>query len=186
MLLRPEAAFPLALAVRSKAGAPLGEVFSFLSGLYFRGKLTYARAFAQPPPGVSGALVITPAEGLRFADEPVTAARLRAWARVDVDADNPDFTTPLVAHARALEDALGASCRYVLLGSVAEDKYVRPLGAVFGERLLFPSDFIGRGDMSRGALLLRAARTGRPLPYAPIATSARRGRRAPGVRHTRT
>jgi hypothetical protein len=30
-------------------GAPLGEVFSFISGLYFRGKLTYARAYANPP-----------------------------------------------------------------------------------------------------------------------------------------
>src|SRR5579872_6391440 len=43
------------LAQRLRAeGAPLGEVFSFISGLYFRGKLTYARAYAKPPAGVSG------------------------------------------------------------------------------------------------------------------------------------
>ena len=33
-------------------GAPIGEVFSFLSSLYFRGKLTYAQRFAAPPTGV--------------------------------------------------------------------------------------------------------------------------------------
>jgi predicted kinase len=56
-----------------------------------------------------------------------------------------------------------------------------PLGKVFGERLLFPPDFIGRGDMSRGSLLLRAARAGAELTYAPIAGAARHGPRAPGV-----
>ena len=45
LLLRDEACFDLALRLRGE-GAPLGEVFSFLSGLYFRGKLAYARAFA--------------------------------------------------------------------------------------------------------------------------------------------
>jgi hypothetical protein len=40
---------------------------------------------------------------------------------------------------------------------------------VVGERLLFPTDFVGRGDMSRGALLLRAAREGRELAYEPVA-----------------
>ncbi|HEY6929256.1 MAG TPA: hypothetical protein VJA66_06235, partial [Thermoanaerobaculia bacterium] len=48
MLLRRQARFPLAERVRRPEGAPLGEVFSFLSGLYFRGKHTYAQAFARP------------------------------------------------------------------------------------------------------------------------------------------
>ena len=69
----------------------------------------------------------------------------------------------------------------MLLGSVATDKYVRPLVRVFGDHLLFPSDFVGRGDMSRGALMLRAARDGRELAYAPVEGSARRGPRAPGI-----
>jgi DNA polymerase (family 10) len=43
------ARFDLARQVRAAPGAPLGEVFSFLSGLYFRGKLAYAEAFARPP-----------------------------------------------------------------------------------------------------------------------------------------
>ena len=46
--------------------------------------------------------------------------------------------------------------QFVLLGSVATDKYVGPLLDVFGDRLYFPATFAGRGDMSRGGLLLRA------------------------------
>src|SRR5438552_17941802 len=61
----PDADFALAARMRSAAGAPLGDVFSFLSGLYFRGKLAYARAFANPPAGVDGVVVIPPTEGLR-------------------------------------------------------------------------------------------------------------------------
>src|SRR5690606_12169773 len=63
LLLREAADFPLARRLRSD-GAPLGEVFSFLSGLYFRGKLTYATRFARPPQGVRGVHVITTSSGL--------------------------------------------------------------------------------------------------------------------------
>ena len=65
----------------------------------------------------------------------------------------------------------------VLLGSVATGKYLDVLLDVVGERLLFPTDFVGRGDMSRGALLLRAARERTELPYEPAVTAVRRGRR---------
>src|SRR6185295_17697354 len=74
-----------------------------------------------------------------------------------------------------------ARMRFVLLGSVATDKYVQPLSRVFGDRLLFPRDFVGRGDMSRGAILLRAARAGRELSYVPIAETKRHGQRPEGV-----
>jgi predicted kinase len=87
----------------------------------------------------------------------------------------------LIEHAVALERAHGGDTRFVLLGSVASDKYVAPLTRVFGDHLLFPPDFIGRGDMSRGALLLRCARAGRELDYAPIEGSLRHGPRAPGI-----
>jgi hypothetical protein len=63
---------------------------------------------------------------------------------------------------------------FVLLGSVATGKYVDVLLEVVGERLLFPTAFIGRGDMSRGALLLRAARDGRELAYEAAALALRR------------
>ena len=175
------AAFDVARRLRSPAGARLGDVFSFVSGLYFRGKATYAGAFGRAPQGLSAGLVISPSEGLRFLDEPVTVDRLRAWAKVPIDAGNRRFTDPLVEHAAALERAYGATARFVLLGSVASDKYVRPLVHVFGDHLLFPSDFVGRGDMSRGALLLRAARAGRELGYEPVETAVRHGRRPPSL-----
>jgi hypothetical protein len=44
MLTRPGATFELARQVQIGA-ASLGDVFAFCSGLYFRGKLAYARRF---------------------------------------------------------------------------------------------------------------------------------------------
>jgi hypothetical protein len=176
LVLNPRAKFPLALQLQS-GGAPVGELFSFISSLYFRGKVAYARAFGRPPRGIPGALVITPGEGLRWLDETVTVERLRGWSAVPIDAGNPRFTEPLVHHAAALAERHGKTTRFVLLGSVASGKYVEPLVGVFGESLHFPSDFVGRGDMSRGGLMLRAARVGSELAYAPIAGSKRRGPR---------
>src|SRR6185295_1590992 len=144
------------------------DVFAFVSGLYFRGKKTYAEAFGRPPPELAGGLVISPGEGLRVMHERVTVERLTRWARVPVDEDNRRFTGPLVRHAETIERAHGARTRFVLLGSVATDKYVRPLLKVLGDHLLYPRDFIGRGDMSSGALMLRAARLGEELSYEPV------------------
>ena len=185
LIFKPEAAFPLAAALQGAGGAPLGDVFSFVSGLYFRGKKAYAEAFGRAPTGLSAGLVISPSEGLRFLHEPMTPERLRGWADVPIDEREPRFVQPLIEHARALDRALGESARFVLLGSVATNKYVTPLGQVFGDRLLFPPDFIGRGDMSRGSLLLQAARTGVELPYAPVLGAARRGPRPAGVSPSR-
>lgn len=189
MLVAPAAGFDLAKRLRSPGGAPLGEAFSFVSELYFRGKLTYARRFARPPQGIPGVLVISPGEGLRVADEPLTAQRMRAWAEVDIDAENERYLQPLQAHAAALSEAAPAPCRFVLLGSIATAKYVTPLLTHFGPRLVFPPAFVGRGDMSRGGLLLRSARAGEELPYTPVAGALRRGPRPPRlppVRHART
>ncbi len=138
LLLREGAESALARQLDSPAGAPLHEVFSFISSLYFRGKAAYAAAFGAPPFGLERALVISPAEGLISAEEPLTRARARAWAGVEIDERNPDFTAPLVRHAEDLERGYGASTRFVLLGSVASNKYVRPLTRVFGDHLLFP------------------------------------------------
>jgi predicted kinase len=181
VVFHPRSPFPVAEQLHSPEGAPLGELMSFVSGLYFRGKMTYAKTFGRAPGGLEGALVISPGEGLRFLHERITLERLRGWADVSIDAKNTRFTEPLVAHASALDRAHGARMRFVLLGSVATDKYVKPLSSVFGDRLLFPTDFVGRGDMSRGAILLRAAKAGRELDYAPIQHSERHGARPLGV-----
>ena len=145
-------------------GAPLGELFSFVSGLYFRGKLTYARRFAAPPePGNpivgSGVHIITPNAGLRSPDTRVTRDAVRAFCAADIDADNAAYRAPLERSARALAREIG-DCDVVLLGSIASPKYVDVLLEIFGDRLLFPVDFVGRGDMSRGGLLLRSAASG--------------------------
>jgi hypothetical protein len=175
VLLREEAAFPLALRLREPGGVALGEAFSFLSGLYFRGKLAYAVRFARPPAGVAGAQVITANRGLVPADTPVSPAELRAFGSVDIHPDDPRYRGPLERSiARLVEQS---KVELVLLGSVATGKYVDVLLDLVGERLLFPTDFVGRGDMSRGALLLRSAREGRELSYEPVAGALARLRR---------
>jgi hypothetical protein len=177
VLFRDEARFDLALQLRTPEGALLGDVFSFLSGLYFRGKLTYARAFTRPPAGAPGVLVITPSEGLRSPDIVVTLDRLRGYAKVRINLAEARYREPLMRDAKGLFELIGPDCDVVLLGSVATGKYVEPLTEVFGRRLLFPTDFVGRGDMSRGGLLLRAAADRRELGYGPVAGAIRHGAR---------
>jgi hypothetical protein len=179
ILLSPRARFPLAESLREAGGAQLGEVFSFLSGLYFRGKLAYANAFANPPHRAPPALVITTHRGLWSPSEYVRRADLEAFSRVDLSRADERFRTPLRDDAKALGRRIGDATRIVLLGSIASGKYVDPLLEVFGERLVFPVDFVGRGDMSRGGLMLRCARDGRELEYVPVAGAIRRGVRPP-------
>ena len=181
IVLSERASFDLAVRLRTE-GAPLGEVFSFMSGLYFRGKLTYARAFGRAPEGSEpesgGVFVITPNAGLRSPDTIVTADALRGFAGVDVSLDNPKYRRPLERSARALAADVG-DAPVVLLGSIASPKYVDVLQGIFGDRLLFPEEFVGRGDMSRGGLLLRCAAAGEELTYVPVAGAIRHGVRPP-------
>lgn len=178
MLLRPGASFELARQVQI-GDALLGNVFTFCSGLYFRGKLAYARQFAAPPAGVPGALIITPSRGLVAWDLSVGSADLEEFAGVPVDCADARYTNPLTESARRL--AKRRDCEVVLLGSVATGKYVDCLLPVFGERLLFPDDFVGRGDMSRGALMLQRVEQNMELTYSPVKGAVRHGRRAPSV-----
>ncbi|MBI3400963.1 MAG: hypothetical protein HY048_06045 [Acidobacteria bacterium] len=183
-ILSARSTHPLAAALRSRQGAPLGELFTFISALYFRGKLTYARRFAQPPDpddpcAGAGVHVITPTAGLRTPDTLVTRAAFLAFADGAVESDNPRYTKPLAASARALRAAVGPDCDAVLLGSIASPKYVDVLTEVFAERLCFPVAFVGRGDMSRGGLLLRQASAGAELEYGPMIGAVRHGPRPP-------
>jgi hypothetical protein len=175
ILLNERAEFPLAQRLRSTSGVTLGEAFSFLSGLYFRGKLAYAARFARPSAEVTGVQVITTDRGLLPAAAVVGIGDLRAFGTVDIRADHPAYRAPLARDLSRLDRLENAE--FVLLGSVATGKYVDVLLEAMGDRLLFPVDFVGRGDMSRGALLLRAARDGTELVYAPVAGAVRRGRR---------
>lgn len=158
-------------------GAPVGDVFTWLSALYFRGKLGYARAFARPPRQLPGALVMLPGLGLRPPDTRISAADLAAMGAIAVESEA--FVQSLGRDARTADETYGRQTRVVLLGSIATGKYVDTLLAVFGRRLMFPADFVGRGDMSRGGLLLRAARSGAELSYIPVAGATRHGRRPP-------
>jgi hypothetical protein len=163
-LLRKDGGSPLAQRLRAD-GATIGEVFTFMSGLYFRGKMAYARAFADPNAGYSGIQVIVPGLGLCPPDVKIDFPGLRAIARIRVDLDDRRYVVPLRRDLALLAAHTDAADTVVLLGSLATPKYMEPLKEIFGPRLRFPEEFIGRGDMSRGSLMLRCAAERRELTY---------------------
>ena len=179
MIMSERAQFDLARRLRSDEPPTLGEVFAFLSGLYFRGKLAYANAFAPPRRKRSAVLVITPTRGLLPAATPIGLADLREFAEVDIHEDDPRYRGPLERDVQRLAKKLPPDAEIVLLGSIATAKYVDVLLEHFGQRLCFPADFVGRGDMSRGGLLLRSAVDRCELNYIPVAGAVRKGKRPP-------
>jgi hypothetical protein len=180
MILRERAQFELARRLRdSSSGASIAEVFTFLSGLYFRGKIAYANTFARPPRATPGALVITPTRGLIDARTRIGLDDLREFAGVDIHENDPRYRLPIERDARRLANKLPAQSEVILLGSIATGKYVDVLLASFGDRLRFPAEFVGRGDMSRGGLMLRCAADGQELSYIPVTGAIVNGKRPP-------
>jgi hypothetical protein len=180
LLLNPRATFALARLFH-RDGLPLADVFAFASGLYFRGKIAYARRFADPAHGDAIRVISTNA-GLLDPLTTVTPAALRLFGEVDINEDDPRFRRPLRRDAARLARSLAPGGVAILLGSIATAKDRDVLVEAFGERLAFPSDFVGRGDMSRGGLLLRATRLGRELAYISVPGAVFTGRRAPRLR----
>lgn len=179
MIMNARAQFDLARRLRSRERASIGEVFTFLSGLYFRGKLAYANAFACAADGLCGVLVITPTRGLLDARTKIGLADLRKFAEVDIDENDARYREPLARDAKNLALKLTPQCEIILLGSVATKKYVDVLLENFQGRLHFPAEFVGRGDMSRGGLLLRCAVDRTELDYISVAGAVRKGKRPP-------
>jgi len=171
LLFNDRAEFEIARRVREQPGAPLGDVFSFLSGLYFRGKLAYAREFANPPPRrAPGIQVITSTDGLYSPGAPVTLEDLQRFATTPIDAGEPRYRGPLERDAGKIAKRIGPRCEVVLLGSVATGKYLDVLLPIFGPRLVFPREFLGLGDMARGGILLKRAASGVELTYVSAIT----------------
>jgi hypothetical protein len=179
MILGDRAEFALARKLRGKKGAPIAEVFTFLSGLYFRGKIAYATAFARPARGTPGVFVITPTRGLVDARTRINLDDLREFAAVDIHEDDPRYRLPIARDARRLAKKLPIESEIILLGSIATGKYVDVLVENFRDRLRFPADFVGRGDMSRGGLMLRCAVDQQELPYIAVAGAIVNGKRPP-------
>ena len=173
-LLREGSQLPLALRL-TQGTLTLGEAFAFMSGLYFRGKLAYARHF-----GPNRVFVITPTRGLLPPEKPISAKLLREFATVDVMADDVRYRRPLDRDLGRLARNLSDDARVVLLGSIATGKYVEALTSALGGKLHYPTAFVGRGDMSRGGLMLRCVSDQVELDYAPLTPDAvRHGTRPP-------
>jgi len=171
--MNPNASFPLAVKLREN-GASIGEVFSFLSGLYFRGKLTYAQHFGGPD-----VFVITSNRGLVSPEMVVTIKDLRAANGIPIDCTEERFTVPLRESATKIAETLLEESMVVLLGSIGTKKYVEPLTEIFLARVHFPAEFVGRGDMSRGGILLRCVDANTELNYIPLIGAIRHGKRPP-------
>jgi hypothetical protein len=150
-------------------GAPLGEVYRFISSLYFRGKIEYAQRFQNPPQGIAGVQVIT-GVGLMLPETMVTLSELQKISGTSIDAKNESYRRALDCDLLKLKEQVGSEIDVVLLGSIATSKYIAPIQAVFGKRLLFPRDFLGLGDMSRGSMLLRCCGQGSELEYVAAET----------------
>ena len=174
LLRKPDPGHDLGRRLQGDAGAAVGEVFAFVSSLYFRGKLAYARAFARPPAGrrrhprdhaVRRARLARGAAPRRATSSGTDACRSTSR--------EPRYRRPLVRHLEALAPTLGRD-----RGGAAGKRrvaQVRPAadGGARGSRRL-PVGLRGRGDMSRGGLMLRCVDEGRELRVRPA-----RGRRAP-------
>ncbi len=179
MILSDRAQFELARKLRGKKGASIAEVFTFLSGLYFRGKIAYATAFARPARGTPGVFVITPTRGLVDARTRIYLDDLREFATVNIHEDDSRYRLPIEQDVQCLAKKLPLESEVILLGSIATGKYVDVLLASFRNRLRFPSEFIGRGDMSRGGLMLRCAMDRQELSYIAVAGAIVNGKRPP-------
>lgn len=166
-LMSPRARFDAAVRYRSEEGVPIALAFAFMSALYFRGKITYALQFAE----ASKVFVIAPGFGLVSSSWCITEERMKTLRRTEVDARKRNYRKPLERDTKALAASLSDNAQVVLLGSVASGKYVDILWPILGDRLVFPSMFAGLGDMSRGGLLLRAARANRELEYTSLAAA---------------
>jgi hypothetical protein len=175
LLLNPKAPFPLARKFH-REGLTLAEVFTFTSGLYFRGKIAYARHFASANRR-DLIRIITSNAGLVDPDERVGPKEITAYGLTEIDATDPKYHEPLRRDAQLLVRRTGRG-QVVFLGSIATPKYRHVLLDVFDERLVFPVDFVGRGDMSRGALLLRAVQADQELSYTKVKNAVLTGRRA--------
>ena len=172
-VLRKSSRSDLAMRLRSAEGVSLGEVFTYLSALYFRGKLAYARNFAEPPSSCPGILIITPTAGLLAHDAVIRLSRLRGFGRVPIHLKNRTYRAALRRSATELMTRIGPQCEIVLLGSVATGKYLDILAPIFGRRFRVPAEFVGLGDMARGGLLLRCVRENRQLNYVEVASLVR-------------
>jgi hypothetical protein len=173
-ILRRNARSDIAKRLRDPEGVPLAEVYSFLSALYFRGKLTYARAFANPPLPSAGVMIITPTAGLMPDGATVRLSTLRGFSRVPINVKNRRYRTAFLRGLRQLARDVGPDCEVILLGSIASGKYLDLVQQVFADQLRVPAEFIGLGDMSRGALLLQCVKERRELNYISVATVSNR------------
>jgi hypothetical protein len=178
LLLSPKARFDLAHQIQT-TGATLDEAFTFLSGLYFRGKSIYAKRFVRPYKKVPGIYVIISNHGLLPIDTIVTKEDLISFGEIPIDPADKRYVQNLQNAAEELLKKLPRNADVILLGSIGSKKYAELLIKIFGDRLKFPPDFVGRGDMSRGGLLLRRAESGEELEYVPIAGAVRHGKRPP-------
>jgi hypothetical protein len=122
-------------------------------------------------------VVITAGRGLLPADTSISHEDLKRFAAIPIDLEEPRYSEPLKREASRLARRLTSKCEVILLGSIATTKYSAILADELGNHLFFPLEFIGRGDMSRGGLMLRSVDSGQELAYSRLTGAQLRGQR---------
>src|SRR5262245_7129374 len=117
LLLSPRANFELATRVQT-TGAPLGEVFTFLSGLYFRGKSIYANRFVRPYKKVPGVYVIISNHGLLPIETNITKEDVISFGEIPIDPADKRYVQNLQNAAAELLKKLPPNADVILLGSI--------------------------------------------------------------------
>jgi hypothetical protein len=168
MLLNPKSQFELAQRLRT-SGITLGEAYSFMSSLYFRGKLSYAATFANQTHDQPSIQIITPTRGLLSPHTTLNLSDLSDLGLERILEKNPRYRDPLERDLRKLSESLGTEGKVIFLGSLGTKRYIPLLKEILGNRILVPRDFLGMGNMKRGAVLLRCVREHRQLSYVTLA-----------------
>src|SRR5688572_13772338 len=113
LLLKPGSTLPIARRLHD-GELSLAEAFTFMSGLYFRGKIAYARAFERSEThGPPATWIITPTRGLLRPEQPVTIEMLLEFASVAVDAGGARYRQPLERDLDALTGTLALDARVI-------------------------------------------------------------------------
>jgi hypothetical protein len=110
--------------------------------------------------------------GLVPHDMLIRMSTLRIFSRGAINVTNRRYCSSLQCSAKQLVRQVGSECEVVLLGSIASGKYLMLLSPIFARWLRVPAEFIGRGDMSRGGLLLRCVNDNRELTYIDVPKQA--------------
>ena len=135
---------------------------------------TYASRFGRPPPSLPPALVITPTRGLQSPSLPISRSLIEEFASLDWHRPTRAFWIRSSRVRVSFVHRSSQRCAWSCSGASRRAGTSSRWRASSRAGCNYPAEFVGRGDMSRGGLLLRHAEEGRELDYVPLAAGLTR------------